>query len=105
LAVAVGRIHAPDGGVLGRPGRIEQLVVPLLRQFARDTGTDIRVRYGDTAEVAAAIMEEGTASPADVLFAQDAGALGAVASRNLLVNLPDATLNKVDPRFRSTQDL
>jgi iron(III) transport system substrate-binding protein len=78
-------------------------VDPLLKQFARDTGTDIRVRYGDTAEIAAAILEEGSASPADVFFAQDAGALGAVASRNLLVKLPDATLNKVDARFRAPQ--
>jgi iron(III) transport system substrate-binding protein len=84
-------------------GRIESLVDPLLQQFARDTGTDIRVRYGDTAEMAAAILEEGAASPADVFFAQDAGALGAVGSRNLLVKLPDSVLNKVDARFRSPQ--
>ncbi len=82
-------------------GRIEPLVDPLLRRFARDTGTDIRIRYGDTAELAAAILEEGTGSPADVFFAQDAGALGAVAARNLFVRLPDTTLNKVDPRYRS----
>jgi iron(III) transport system substrate-binding protein len=84
-------------------GRIESLVDPLLQQFARDTGTDIRVRYGDTAELAAAILEEGAGSPADVFFAQDAGALGAVASRNLLTKLPDSILNKVDQRYRSPQ--
>jgi iron(III) transport system substrate-binding protein len=101
---ACGQRTAASGGTLTiYSGRIESLVDPVLQQFARDTGTDIRVRYGDTAEMAAAILEEGAASPADVFFAQDAGALGAVASRNLLVKLSDATLNKVDARYRSPQ--
>ncbi|MBI4212801.1 MAG: iron ABC transporter substrate-binding protein [Chloroflexi bacterium] len=82
-------------------GRTEALVGPLLDRFRRETSIDIRVRYGDSAELAAAILEEGANSPADVFFAQDAGALGAIANRNLLAALPDSTLNKVDPRFRS----
>lgn len=95
---------AAGGGTLTiYSGRTEALVDPLIQQFARDTGTDVRVRYGDTAELAAAILEEGAASPADVFFAQDAGALGAVASRNLLARLPDPTLNRVDARFRDPQ--
>jgi len=86
-------------------GRTESLIGPLLERYKRDTGTDIRVRYGDTAELAAAILEEGANSPADVFLAQDAGALGAVAQRNLFVRLPDAILNKVDARSRSPQGL
>jgi iron(III) transport system substrate-binding protein len=82
-------------------GRVEPLVGPILERFARETGTDVKVRYGDTAELAAAILEEGNNSPADVYFAQDAGALGAVANRVQLLKLPDATLNKVEARYRS----
>lgn len=93
---------ARGGGTLTvYSGRVEALVDPLLRRFGAETATDIKVRYGDTAELAAAILEEGGNSPADVFFAQDAGALGAVAKRGLLVKLPDATLNRVDPKFRS----
>ena len=40
-------------------GRKESLVGPLLDQFEVDTGIDVRVRYGGTAELAVAILEEG----------------------------------------------
>ncbi|HXG40284.1 MAG TPA: iron ABC transporter substrate-binding protein [Candidatus Limnocylindrales bacterium] len=82
-------------------GRNEQLVGPLIERFRSTTGLDVRVNYGDTAELAATILEEGDNSPADVFFAQDAGALGALAAEGRLAELPAATLERVDPRFRS----
>jgi iron(III) transport system substrate-binding protein len=64
---------------------------------------DVEVRYGDTAELAAQLLEEGENSPSDVFFAQDAGALGAVAKADLFAELPQATLDEVPERFRSTE--
>jgi iron(III) transport system substrate-binding protein len=84
-------------------GRNENLVGPLLEQFEKDTGIAIQVKYGGTAEIAATILEEGANSPADVFYAQDAGALGALQAENRLAALPDAVLNAVEPRFRSPQ--
>ncbi len=81
-------------------GRNENLVGPLLEQFSAQTGVAVQVRYGDTAEMAATILEEGRNSPADVYFGQDAGALGALAKADRLVELPAALLDQVDPRFR-----
>lgn len=82
-------------------GRNEALVGPLLDRFADETGIKLEVRYGDTAELAATLREEGDRSPADVFFAQDAGALGAIEKEGLFADLPQATLEKVDARFRS----
>jgi iron(III) transport system substrate-binding protein len=86
-------------------GRTESLVQPLLEQFAEETGIGVRVRYGDTAELAATILEEGDNSPADVFFAQDAGALGALAAENMLSPLPEETISVVPEQFRSNERL
>jgi iron(III) transport system substrate-binding protein len=81
-------------------GRNENLVGPLLEQFSAQSGIPVQARYGDTAEMAATILEEGRNSPADVYFGQDAGALGALAMAGRLAELPAALLAQVDPRFR-----
>ncbi len=86
-------------------GRSEALVGPVLDQFAKATGIRVVVRYGDTAQLAATILEEGQRSPADVFFAQDAGALGALAVAGRLVPLPAHVLDPVDPRLRSPEGL
>ncbi len=86
-------------------GRNEKLIGDLVAQFERATGIDAEVRYGDTAELAATILEEGDKSPADLFWAQDAGALGAVAREDRLTALPDDLLQRVDARFRSKQGL
>jgi iron(III) transport system substrate-binding protein len=81
-------------------GREEELVAPLFDMFEEETGIDVEVRYGDSAELAATIAEEGENSPADVFFAQDPGSLGAVEEEGLLADLPEEVLGRVDDRFR-----
>jgi iron(III) transport system substrate-binding protein len=82
-------------------GRSLELVGPLLEQFQEETGIVLQIRSGDTAELAATILEEGDNSPADVYFGQDAGALGSLAKAGRLAPLPDELLERVDPRFRA----
>src|SRR5512134_3866215 len=79
-------------------GREEELVAPLFEMFTEQTGIEVEVRYGDSAELAATIAEEGGNSPADVFFAQDPGSLGAVDDQ--LEALPRETLDRVEERFR-----
>jgi iron(III) transport system substrate-binding protein len=81
-------------------GREEELVAPLFELFEERSGIDVEVRYGDSAELAATIAEEGDNSPADVFFAQDPGSLGAVEGEDLLGELPQDLLDRVDERFR-----
>ena len=83
-------------------GRSEELVGPLFAQFTEQTGIEVQARFGDTAEFAAQLLEEGDASPADVYFAQDAGALGAVSAAGLLAPLPASVATLVPQNYRAT---
>ncbi|SMO64573.1 iron ABC transporter substrate-binding protein [Paracoccus laeviglucosivorans] len=80
-------------------GRGEALIGPLIQQFEAETGIDAEVRYGSTSEMATLLMEEGDASPADLFWAQDAGALGALSER--FADLPAATNETVLEVFRN----
>ncbi len=79
-------------------GRGEPLIAPLLDAFTAETGIRVNTRYGGTAELAILLQEEGDRSPADLFWAQDAAALGAVAG--LFQPLPQATLDRVPPAYR-----
>ncbi|KAB8315813.1 iron ABC transporter substrate-binding protein [Tolypothrix campylonemoides VB511288] len=82
-------------------GREEKIMRPLIEKAEKDLGMDIEVRYGDSTELAIALLEEGKNSRADVFYAQDAGSLGAVATEGRTLALPTQLLNKVDGQFRS----
>jgi len=101
-AVACGDDDGSDGkSVTVYSGRSESLVKPLFEQFTKDTGIEVRVKYGDTAELAALIAEEGSKSPADVFFAQDAGALGALRAEDSFEKLADSVTGLVAADYRS----
>jgi iron(III) transport system substrate-binding protein len=105
--VACGGDDGPKGGpgtLTIYSGRQEQLVGDLIERFERQSGIDVEVRYGDSAELAATIAEEGGNSPADVFFSQDAGALGAVAGENLLAPLAASQIATVPERFRDPRN-
>ncbi|MGW0389985.1 iron ABC transporter substrate-binding protein [Streptomyces sp. NPDC003042] len=89
-----------DAGLVIYSGRNEKLVGPLLDELEKAVGTTVAVRYGESAELAAQIQEEGDRTKAGLFFSQDAGALGALSGRGLLEKLPQESLDKVDPAFR-----
>lgn len=82
-------------------GRNEKLVGPILEKLKAATGTKVEVRYGDSAELAAQLLEEGSKTKAGLFFSQDAGALGALAEKGMLAKLPQATTDKVDAAYRA----
>jgi len=98
---ALGCATAPTAAITIYSGRTEDLIGPLIESFKSETGIQAEVRYGDTAELAALLLEEGANTPADVYIAQDAGALGAVAGAGQLRALPDELLGRVPAALRS----
>lgn len=92
--------QAADDAVVVYSGRSEGLVGPLLARFTDSTGVAVSVRYGDTAELAAQLLEEGDRSPAEVYLSQDAGALERLHQAGLLAPLPARTLDLVPATYR-----
>ncbi len=64
-------------------GRSEDFISPFLTAWQDNSGVKLNIRYGDSAELAAQILEEGKNSPADIFLAQDAGSLGAISAAGL----------------------
>lgn len=81
-------------------GRNETLVQPLIDDFEEASGISVEVRYGNSAELGAALLEEGDGTPADVFYSQEVGALGVLAKADLLSALPDTVVQLVDERFQ-----
>ena len=69
-------------------GRSEEFIEPFFANWEQESGIKLNVRYGDSAELAAQILEEGNNSPADLFLSQDAGSLGAVSAAGLFSKLP-----------------
>lgn len=84
-------------------GRNEKLVGPLFEKFTKATGIKVTPRYGDSAELAATLLEEGDRTPASVFFSQDAGALGALQDADRLSTLAPAVLDLVPAKYRSSK--
>lgn len=75
-------------------GRGQSLVEPLVKQFEAETGIRVQVRYGNDAQILATLQEEGSRSPADLFWANTAGALGQAAARGLLRPLGETLLKQ-----------
>ncbi len=84
-------------------GRIAPILSPAVKLYEDASGFKVKTRYGDSPSLAATIAEEGSNSPADLFFAQDAGSLDAVEKQDLLLALPADILAKVPRQYRSAQ--
>jgi len=94
--------ETPSGSIVVYSGRNEALIKPILDAFTAETGVQVQFRAGDSGELAAQLLTEDDASPADVFFSQDAGALGAITKAGLFDELPPRLLDPVPARYRAT---
>jgi iron(III) transport system substrate-binding protein len=90
-----------SGTVTIYSGRTQNLIEPILDRFAEATGIDIAVRYGQSADLALLIQQEGDKSPADVFLSQSPGSVGFLDQLGLLGTLPDDALALVPENLRA----
>lgn len=90
-------------GITLYSGRIPAAIGPAVDMYEKKEDLDVQVRFAETADLAATLVEEGDASPADVFFAQEPGAIAAVAEAGLLTELPPDIVDSVPPRFRDPE--
>ncbi len=99
ITSSITTLHAQE--LILYSGRSKSLVEPLIQEFENVSGIRVRVRYGDTSQLAVALLEEGRRSPADVFWAQDGGALGVLSNRNMFIPLPQSLIDKTPELFHS----
>jgi iron(III) transport system substrate-binding protein len=90
-------------GITLYSGRIPAAIGPAIDMYEKQANRDVKVRFAETADLAATLVEEGDASPADVFFAQEPGAIAAVAEAGLLAKLPQNILNRVPAQYRDPE--
>jgi iron(III) transport system substrate-binding protein len=91
--------ESASGNLVVYSGREEELIGPIIEQFEKATGIDVKVKYGSNSGLIGTIFEEGGNSPADLFLGSDPGALGVLSEQ--FVQLPDEILERVGTPFRS----
>lgn len=105
LAVGVSAAAAHAEELVLYSGRSKALVEPIVQKFSQETGIEVAVKYGNTAQLAVALQEEGERTQADVFWSQDAGALGAMVSAGLFAPLDATLLEMVPAEYRGADAL
>src|SRR5918996_2313 len=82
-----------EGQLVVYSGRGEELVQPLIDDFSEQTGIEVEVRYGESPELAATLLQEGEGTEADIFYAQDPASLGSVS--DMLSALPSEITEQV----------
>ncbi len=105
LVAVAGPASAGTGGTLTvYSGRTPELIQPLLDEFTADTGIKIEARYGDSADLALLIDEEGDQTPADVFISQSPGATGYLDGNDRLRTIDQDIARLVDARYRAADN-
>lgn len=84
-------------------GQHEQTAQLLVDDFQKRTGAVIKLKSDDEASLAGQILQEGSASPADVFFAENPPALTILQEKGLLARIDAPTLSQV-PSDASSPD-
>ena len=83
----------------------EQLLEEIAPLFEEETGIDVQLRNGKDSELAAQLVQEGDASPADVFLTENSPAMSAVERAGLFAELGDGATAPIPEQFRPSSGL
>jgi iron(III) transport system substrate-binding protein len=79
----------------------EQMTNALAKAFEKQSGAKVRVRFGEDEGLANQIVQEGSASPADVLLTENTPPLELLSEKGLLAKVNAPTLARVPSQYDS----
>lgn len=92
-----------SAGLVVYSGQHEQTVDAIVALFEHRTGIQVTVRSGDEDTLADEIVNEGSNSPADVIWTENSPALEFLQSEGLLAKVDPATLARTQRRYDSPE--
>lgn len=84
-------------------GQHESTTKTLVAAFTKSTGIQVKVRSGEDPELANQILQEGSASPADVFYTENSPALTLLSEQGKLATLPSSILDQVPTQYQSSR--
>jgi iron(III) transport system substrate-binding protein len=83
----------------------EQLLEEIAPKFTDKTGIEVELRNGSDPELAAQLIQEGDASPADVFLTENSPAMSAVERAGLFAPLDESTVEPIPAQYRPDSGL
>src|SRR5262245_15689449 len=80
----------------------EQLLDEIAPKFTQKTGIHVELRNGSDPEMAAQLIQEGDASPADVFLTETSPAMAAVEREGLFAKLDPKAVEPIPQQYRPT---
>ncbi|EQA7376542.1 TPA: iron ABC transporter substrate-binding protein [Klebsiella aerogenes] len=96
------QVMAADNGdgIVVYNAQHENLVKSWVDGFTKETGIKVTLRNGDDSELGNQLVQEGSASPADVFLTENSPSMVLVDNAKLFAPLDAVTLNQVAPQYR-----
>jgi iron(III) transport system substrate-binding protein len=105
-ALALSGCSGDDGpSIVVYNAQHEQLLEEIAPAFTDKTGIKVELRNGSDPEMAAQLIQEGDASPADVFLTENSPAMSAVERAGLFAPLRAAATDPIPAQYRPTSGL
>lgn len=103
LSAGCGLGGGSDTELIVYSGQHEDLVTAMIKGFAEESGINVVLRNGSDSELGNQLVQEGSASPADVFLTENSPAMTLVSAAGLFAGLAEETVGHVPAGYVSTR--